>query len=126
MKSQRAKRSQDLIIWQKTHQLVLRIYRYTEAFPITEMFGLTSQFRRAAVSVQANIAEGFKKRINPDKLKFFNIAQGSPEECRYRYYLILSNDLGFGEIHRFKRKLEKSVSCFKHTFIRFWLLTPEF
>jgi four helix bundle protein len=45
------------------------------------MYGLTSQFRRAAVSIPANIAEGFKKKTNPDKAKYMNIAQGSAEEC---------------------------------------------
>jgi four helix bundle protein len=105
MKRQPANRFQDLIVWQKAHQLVLRIYRYTEAFPKTELFGLTSQFRRAAVSVPANIAEGFKKRTNPDKVKFFNIAQGSLEESRY--YLILSNDLGYGDNSLIQQELEE-------------------
>ncbi len=59
------------------------------------MFGLTSQFKRAAVSVAANIAEGFAKFSDRDKIRFFNIAQGSLEECKY--YSLLSKDLGFGE-----------------------------
>ena len=95
MKRQPAKRFQDLIVWQKAHQFVLSVYRYTAVFPKTEIYGLTSQFRRAAVSIPANIAEGFKKRTKPDKAKFLNIAQGSSEECRY--YLILSNDLDYGD-----------------------------
>lgn len=95
MKRPPAKRIQDLIIWQKAHQFVLSVYLYTAAFPRTEIYGLTSQFRRAAVSIPANIAEGFKKRTKPDKAKFLNIAQGSCEECRY--YLILSNDLNYGD-----------------------------
>ena len=95
MKRQPARCFQDLIVWQKAHQFVLSVYRYTAAFPKTEIYGLTSQFRRAAVSIPANIAEGFKKKTKPDKAKFLNIAQGSSEECRY--YLILSNDLGYGD-----------------------------
>jgi len=57
-----AKNFQDLIVWQKAHQFVLAAYRFSEEFPKTEMYGLTSQFRRAAISIPANIVEGFKKR----------------------------------------------------------------
>ena len=77
------------------HQFVLRTYKLTENLPKQEMFGLTSQLRRAAVSVPANIAEGFKKRTPADKAKFYNISQGSLEECRY--YLILIHDLEYAE-----------------------------
>ena len=83
----------DLVVWQKAHQIVLQVYRITGSFPAEERFGLTSQMRRAAVSVPANLAEGFKKRGVRDKLNFYNIAQGSLEELRY--YLILSKDLGY-------------------------------
>ena len=86
---------EDLLVWQKSHQLVLAVYRYTENFPNYEMFGLTSQFRRAVVSIAANIAEGYKKKGKRDKIRFMNIAQGSLEECRY--YLKLSNDLNYGK-----------------------------
>ena len=95
MKRQLSKTFQDLLVWQKSHQFVLSVYRYSESFPKVEQFGLVSQFRRAAVSIPANIAEGFRKKTKPDKAKFFNIAQGSLEECRY--YLILSKDLGYGD-----------------------------
>jgi len=86
-------RFEDLSVWQKAHQLVLQVYRITGSFPAEERFGLSSQMRRAAVSVPANLAEGFKKRGVKDKLNFYNIAQGSLEELRY--YLILSKDLGY-------------------------------
>ena len=82
-----------LIVWRKAHALVLRIYRITAAFPKEELYGLTSQTRRAAVSVPANIAEGYRKLGRADKVRFLNIAQGSLEEVRY--YLILSRDLGY-------------------------------
>jgi len=95
MNREPAKSFQDLIVWQKAHQLVLSIYRYSNNFPKTEMYGLTLQIRRAGVSVPANIAEGFKKRSKTDKCRFMNIAQSSLEESRY--YLILSNDLGYGD-----------------------------
>ncbi|MEN8245582.1 MAG: four helix bundle protein [Thermodesulfobacteriota bacterium] len=94
MKGKAAKCFQDLIVWQKSHQFVLSVYRYTRLFPKSELYGLTSQFRRAAVSVPANIAEGFKKKTKPDKARLLNIAQGSLEECRY--YSILAKDLDYG------------------------------
>ena len=89
-----AKTFEDLIVWQKAHQFVLNVYKYTSAFPREEVYVLTSRFRRAAISIAANIAEGFKKRGKKDKCRFMNIAQGSAEECRY--YLILSRDLNYG------------------------------
>jgi len=85
----------DLKVFQKAHQFVLDVYELSAHFPRSEMFGLTSQLRRAAISIPANIAEGFVKRGVSDKLRFYNIAQGSLEECRY--YLLLANDLGYGE-----------------------------
>jgi len=127
MKRQPAKRFQDLIVWQKAHELVLSVYRYTAAFPKTEIYALTSQFRRAAVSIPANIAEGFKKKTKPDKAKFLNIAQGSVEECRY--YLILAGDLNYGnnasliEQHEEVSKTSRVLSLFTS---EFWLLTPDF
>ncbi len=74
---------------------VLKIYAFSARFPIDERFGLTSQLRRAAVSVPANFAEGFKKLGLAVKVRFYNISQGSLEECRY--YLILAKDLGYGD-----------------------------
>jgi four helix bundle protein len=89
----KAERFEDLEVWKKAHQLVLGIYRVTRDFPKEERFGLISQMRRAAISVPANLAEGFKKRTLKDKSNFYNIAQGSLEELRY--YVILSKDLGY-------------------------------
>lgn len=83
----------DLIVWQKAHAFVLGVYRMTAEFPKHEIYGLSSQFRRAAVSIPANIAEGFRRKGSPDKARFLNIAQASLEECRY--YLILSHDLEY-------------------------------
>ena len=100
-----AKSFEDVNIWKKAHRFVLDIYKLTENFPKHEIFGLTSQMRRAAVSIPANFAEGFKKTGKPDKLRFYNIAQGSLEECRY--YLILSKDLNYGETDRLKLQLEE-------------------
>jgi four helix bundle protein len=91
--------------WQKAHQFVLAVYLLSEGFPKNEIYGLTSQFRRAAVSIAANIAEGFKKRTKADKVKFMNIAQGSLEECRY--YLILVGDLKFADTGGILNQLEE-------------------
>ena len=66
---------------------------------------MTSQTRRAAISIPANIAEGFKKKTKPDKIKYMNIAQGSLEECRY--YLILAKDLGYGDTSLLMSQLEE-------------------
>jgi four helix bundle protein len=84
---------ESLIMWQEAHKITLLVYRLTKLFPKEELFGLSSQFRRAVVSISANIAEGYKKRSSADKLRFLNISQGSLEECRY--YIILSKDLGY-------------------------------
>jgi four helix bundle protein len=90
-----AKSFEDLKLWQRAHQFVLAVYAYTSTFPREEMYGLRQQFRRAAVSIAANIAEGFKKRSKRDKANYMNISQGSLEECKY--FVVLSRDLGFGE-----------------------------
>ena len=100
-----AKSFEDLVVWQKAHQFVLSVYRFTENFPNKELYGLTSQLRRAAVSVAANVAEGFKKRGKADKGRFLNIAQGSLEECRY--YLILASDLNYGDSAPLKSQLSE-------------------
>ena len=84
---------QDFVVWQKAHHFVLAVYQTSASFPKHETFGLVSQLRRAAVSVPANIAEGFVKRGRPDKARLMNVAQGSLEEARY--HLILANDLGY-------------------------------
>ncbi len=82
-----------LEVWQEAHQLVLQVYRTTKGLPGDGRFGLISQMRRAAVSVPANIAEGFKRRGTNDKSHFYNIAESSLEELRY--YFILCQDLHY-------------------------------
>ena len=84
---------ENIYAWQKAHSFVLLVYNTTKTFPEEEKFGLSMQFRRAAVSIEANIAEGYKKLSKADKLRFFNIAEGSLEECRD--YIILSKDLHY-------------------------------
>ena len=100
-----AKNFQDLIVWRKAHEFVLGVYKLSKGFPRDEVYGLTSQLKRAAVSIPANIAEGFKKKGQHDKARFLNIAHGSLEECRY--YLILTRDLGYGDTQQLTQQLEE-------------------
>jgi four helix bundle protein len=91
--TQPAQSFEDLIVWQKAHAWVLGVYRISANFPKHELFGLTSQLRRAAVSVPGNIAEAFARRTKPDKVRIFNIARASLAEARY--YLLLTHDLRY-------------------------------
>jgi four helix bundle protein len=82
-----------LSVFQKANGLVLGIYKTTKQFPRDEMFGLTSQMRRCAVSVPANIVEGYTRRTNKDKLQFYFIAKSSLRELEY--YIDLAKELGY-------------------------------
>jgi len=83
----------DLKVWQRSHAFVLEVYRLTEGFPSDERFGLTSQIRRAAVSVPTNIAEGAKRKGPQDYARFLNVAEASLAEAEY--LLVLSRDLEY-------------------------------
>ena len=92
------KNFRDLQVWEKAHRFTLEIYRVTKLFPREELYGLTSQLKRAAASIPANIAEGCGKATGPDFAKFLQIAFGSACECEY--HLVLAKDLdvlGAGE-----------------------------
>ena len=91
---------ENVIAWQKAHAFALLAYKTCQKFPVTERYGLCDQFQRAAVSISANIAEGYKKVSKADKLRFFNISQGSLEECRY--YILLVRDLGYISLEEFE------------------------
>jgi four helix bundle protein len=110
-----ARNFQDVNIWQKAHQWVLGIYRMTDNFPKNEQFGSTSQLRRAAVSIPANFAEGFRKESKLDKLRFYNIVQGSISESQY--YLILANDLGYANTAGLLEQL-KEIDIMLDAYIR--------
>ena len=94
-----------LVVWQKAHQFVLAVYALTARFPKSETYGLSLQMRKASVSIPANIAEGFRKRGKADKVRFLNTSEGSLEESRY--YLILSEDLGYGQTGKLMDSLEE-------------------
>lgn len=83
----------DLEVWQKAHQLVIKIYIVTRDFPNEEIFGITNQLRRAASSVVANIAEGFERYYFKDKIRFYYQARGSIAEVQT--FLLLARDLGY-------------------------------
>ena len=105
----------DLVVWQKAHQFTLAVYRFTAGFPHQETYGLSLQMRRAAVSIAANIAEGFAKRTKPEKARFLNMAEGSVEESRY--HLLLAQDLGYGETTGLVSSLE-DVSRLLNAYVR--------
>lgn len=115
-KQGKAERFEGLEVWKKAHKLVLGIYKLTRDFPKEEKFGLVSQMRRAAVSVPANLAEGFKKRSLRDKSNFYNIAQGSAEELRY--YLILGKDLNYVPENQELINTTKEIGRMLHGLIR--------
>ena len=97
---------EDVIAWKKAHAFVLSVYKLTKGFPDDEKFGLTAQFRRAAVSIEANIAEGYRKIGKQDKLCFFNISQGSLSECKD--YIILARDLEYINIEQYQELWQSS------------------
>src|ERR1700676_3224288 len=99
----------DLLVWRKAHDFVRAVYKFTADFPKPETYGLAVQMRRAAFSIPANIAEGFRRRGKADKARFMNMGAGSIEECRY--YLILSKDLGYGETAGLNTILEEISRC---------------
>ena len=82
-----------LDVWKKSHELVLAVYKASAGFPSSELYGLTSQTRRAASSIPANIAEGCGRGSDRDFARFLQIAMGSASELEY--HLILARDLGF-------------------------------
>ena len=87
------KNYKELKVWQKSYQLCLEIYKITARFPKDEKFGLTSQIRRAVVSVPSNIAEGYGRKTTADYIKFLYIAYGS--NCELETQIMLSGDLGY-------------------------------
>jgi four helix bundle protein len=105
VRDQRQTSFRDLVVWRKAHEFVLAVYALTAGFPKQETYGLALQMRRAAVSIPANIAEGFRRRGRVDKARFMNIAEGSLDECGY--YLVLVQDLGYAETGRMAVALDE-------------------
>ena len=114
------KNYKELKVWQKSYQLCLEIYKITKGFPKEETYGLTSQIRRAAVSVPSNMAEGYGRKTTPEYIQYLYIAYGS--NCELETQASLSGDLGYieavkleklqdgiGEVERMLKALIKSL-----------------
>ena len=112
MKSE-IKSFRDLVVWQKASALATLLYKVTENFPKTEIYGITSQMRRAAVSVSSNIAEGFKRNSKKEKVQFYSIAQGSLTELQNQ--LLIAKDVGFLDKNTFSIIAEQSIKVSKIT-----------
>lgn len=109
---------EDLLVWQKSHLLVLRVYELTACFPKHELFGLTAQMRRAAMSVPSNIAEGFRRRSRWDKARFLNIAAASLDELQYQ--LLLAADLKYCEQQTLREtalEVARMLSAYERTIV---------
>ena len=101
----------DLRVWQEGHQLVLAVYRATKLFLHEEQFGLTSQIRRAAVSITSNIAEGFSRKSQKEKLQFFSTAHGSLTEVQNQ--ILIARDVGYFPSEDFQKLAQQTVSVHK-------------
>lgn len=93
MHNPKAKSFKDLQVWQEGHKLVIAIYKVTKEFPRDEIFGLTSQIRRASVSITSNLSEGFNRISTKEKLQFYYIALGSLSETQNQ--LLIAKDVGY-------------------------------
>ena len=101
----------DLVAWQEAHKLVLAIYKVTKDFPKEEQFGLTSQVRRAAISVSSNIAEGFSRKSYIDKNRFYSMARGSITELQSQ--LLIAKDIGYIKQSKFREVADQTVVVHK-------------
>ncbi|MFH1565492.1 MAG: four helix bundle protein [bacterium] len=101
----------DLVAWKEAHKLVIMIYEITKKFPKEEMFGLTNQLRRAAVSISSNIAEGFSRKSRDDKSRFYYMAQGSTTEVQNQ--LLIARDVKYFANEEFNKIANQTVLVHK-------------
>ncbi len=101
----------DLNAWKESHKFVLLVYRKTTSFPKEEVFGITNQIRRAAVSIVSNIAEGFGRQSYKEKVQFYSIAQGSNLEIQSQ--MLVARDLGFLKEKDFQEIANQSIAVGK-------------
>lgn len=102
----------DLIVWQRSYELVLEIYKMTGVFPKSEIYGLSQQMRRAAVSIPSNVAEGYGRKHRKEYDQFLSIAYGSLLELETQF--LLARDLGFVSENRTEQRLLKEVGSMLH------------
>lgn len=111
MESGKIKSFTDLFAWQEGHKLVIMIYKITEKFPSKEVFGLTNQMRRAAVSVTSNIAEGFSRNTDKDKVQFYSMSHGSLTELQNQ--LVIARDLKYIDSKSFDNMANQTITVAK-------------
>jgi len=111
MKEEKIKSFTDLRAWREAHKLVLMIYKLTDKFPKSEIFGLVSQMRRSAVSISSNIAEGFGRNTTKEKYQFYCIASSSLIELQNQ--LIISRDVNYIDNKEFQELAEQTVTVAK-------------
>jgi four helix bundle protein len=111
MRNKKIEKFTDLMAWQEGHKIVIMIYRETEKFPKAEIFGITNQMRRCAVSITSNVAEGFSRRTPKDKNQFYYMSLGSITELQNQ--LLISRDLGYIKKEEFNRIAGKTVDVQK-------------
>jgi four helix bundle protein len=110
-KNKKIKNFTDLNAWREGHKLVMMIYKITKNFPQEELFGLTSQIKRASISITSNIAEGFSRLSYAEKIQFYSIAQGSNTELQNQ--LLIARDIRCLDKDNFDKIIQQSISVHK-------------
>lgn len=111
MENEKIKSFRDLIAWQEGHKLVLLVYKLTKTFPKEELFCLVNQMRRCAVSITSNIAEGFSRQGNKEKIQFYHVSLGSTTELQNQ--LLIARDLGYLNQALFNEATDQSILVHK-------------
>ncbi len=111
MENEKIKSFTDLNTWKEAHKLVLMVYKITKDFPKEELFGLTTQLRRAVVSVTSNIAEGFSRNSYKEKLQFYSMALGSVTEVQNQ--ILIAKDIGYISDEKFNEVDSKIITTSK-------------
>ncbi|MBU4257126.1 four helix bundle protein [Patescibacteria group bacterium] len=111
MENTKIKSFTDLNAWKEGHKLVIEIYQITKNFPKEELFSLTNQIKRAAVSITSNIAEGFSRQSFKEKVQFYSIARGSVTEIQNQ--LLIAKDVKYFTADKFNKVAEQTIVVHK-------------